>query len=347
MNKFSSHLFDNLIEYTIGRYKHWYTPDQYKPFDPEIINWAEHPPEDFYAIPEDPPELTFEQPYVFAGDRVRSVFTFQSAYESPDPINNLVQGLADQRAGQKSRGAVILVHGYMMSSFGPLRLFAEPLARQGIDIYYLALPYHLDRAPLGTWSGQLGLSSDVLRTINSFRQGVMDVRSLISYIHEERNQPVMLVGLSLGGFTCSMATVVDNRPAGLINLLGGANLADIVFAGNSFYLIRRSLLKNGIDQAALNKYWAGLSPGNFRSILPREKTLMVAGLYDPIITPQNTTTLWHAWDEPEIAWLPCGHASLSFYAREVGRLVHQAVNSWLGDPEQDQEEVSPRIAVTR
>jgi len=337
MNRFSSHFFDNAIEYTIGRYKHWRTPAQFRPFTINGIDWEANPPDRFYSIPDEPPVITFEKPSIFHGDRVRAHFTFQSAFVSPDPINNRVWGLSDQRAHHQSRGALILVHGYMMTSFTPLRLLAEPLARQGIDIYYIALPYHMKRAPLGTWSGEYGLSSDVERTIDSFRQGVMDVRSLVRWIQRERNQPVILAGLSLGAFTSCMATVVDERPAGLISLLGGADLADIVFAGNSFYLIRRNLLKNGVGPELLDRCWAGMSPGNFRSKLPVENIVMVAGEHDPIITPQNADKLWRAWDKPEITWLPCGHASLTLYARRVGDLVEQFVNRRLEEVEAEEQ----------
>lgn len=333
MNQFFSHFIDNAIEYTIGRYKHWYTPGQFVEIDHAALNWAAQPPESFFAVPLEPPELIFEKPFPFHGDRLRSFFTFPSAYQSPHPVNNTVWGLSDRRPKHESRAALILVHGYMMRSFAPLLLFAEPLARQGIDIYYLALPYHMRRAPLGTWSGQLGLSANVVRTVNSFRQGVMDVRSLITWIQRERSQPVILAGLSLGAFTCCMAAAADERPAGLISLLGGADLSDIVFAGNSFYLVRQGLLKNGVSAADLERYWYGISPGNFRPKLARENIIMVSGEHDPIITPDNAKKLWRAWDEPEITWLPCGHASLSFYARRVGKLVDKFVNRRMDEVE--------------
>lgn len=326
MNRAFAHFVDNFIEYTLGRYKHWRTPNQFQSIASGQIDWEKNTPESFFAIPSEPPDLIFEQPIVFHGDRVRSYFDFPSAYTSPDPINNTVHGLADLRANRKSRAALVLVHGYMMGSFAPLQLFAELTARKGVDIYYLALPYHMERAPLGTWDGQYNLSSDVVRSINSFRQGVMDVRSLVTWIQREVHQPVFLAGMSLGAFTCCMATVVDNRPAGLISLLGGADLSDIVYAGKSFYLIRRGLTQNGIFHSELKEHWAGISPGNYMSLLPKEHMVMVAGEHDPIITPQNAAALWSAWNEPEIHWLPCGHASLSLYARRVGDVLFNFID---------------------
>jgi len=339
MNRAFAHLFDNAIEYSIGRYKHWRTPNQFQHIAPGAINWEVNTPESFFAIPPEPPDLIFEQPYVFHGERVRSLFAFPSAYTSPDEVNNTVRGLADLRARRKSRAALILVHGYMMGSFAPLRLFGELTASQGVDIYYISLPYHMQRAPLGTWDGQYSLSSDVVRSINAFRQGVMDVRSLVTWIQREVRQPVFLAGMSLGAFTCCMASVVDDRPTGLISLLGGADLSDIVYAGNSFYLIRRGLTRNGIFHSELKEYWAGISPGNFRSRLPREQIVMVAGEHDPIITPQNAAALWRAWDEPDIHWLPCGHASLSFYAKRVGDVIFNFINRRLDEVEAEKQAV--------
>lgn len=335
MNRTTAQFLDLFIEYTIGRYKHWYTPDAFKPILPVEIDWERDQPDSFFAIPPDPPELTFQQPYVFHGDRVRSEFTFPSAYASADAVNNVVHGLADLRANRKSRAALILVHGYMMGSFAPLQLFAELTASQGVDIYYISLPYHMERAPLGTWSGQYNLSSDVVRSVSAFRQGVMDVRLLVNYIQREVEQPVFLAGMSLGAFTSGMVTVVDDRPIGLISLLGGADLSDIVFAGESFYLIRRNLTKHGVFHPDLQHYWAGISPGNYRTKLPREHIVMVNGKYDPIITPQNAKALWHAWDEPDITWLPCGHASLSFYGRRVSDVLFGFINRRLDEYEME------------
>lgn len=47
MNRFFSHLIDNAIEYTIGRYKHWYTPDQFEKIDPAALRWTEDLPSRF------------------------------------------------------------------------------------------------------------------------------------------------------------------------------------------------------------------------------------------------------------------------------------------------------------
>jgi hypothetical protein len=213
---------------------------------------------------------------------------------------------------------LILLHGYQMQSFDPLKWFAESAARSGIDVYYMTLPYHMRRTPRGAWSGQYGLSADVERTVQSFRQGVLDLRSLITWVKEVRGQQVAIAGVSLGAFTCCMAATVDDRPAGLISLLGGASLADLIFGGFSFRLIRKELQESGVTQDDLENWWRLMAPGNWKPRLPRERILMIAGEHDPVITPKNTYRLWTAWRQPRISWYPCGHASVAFYNRQIG-----------------------------
>ena len=63
MNRAFAHFFDTAIEYTIGRYKHWRTPNQFKSIAPGEIDWTKNTPETFFAIPPEPPDLIFEAAY--------------------------------------------------------------------------------------------------------------------------------------------------------------------------------------------------------------------------------------------------------------------------------------------
>ena len=56
MNRAFAHFVDNAIEFTIGRYKHLYTPDQFNPIPDGVIDWPNNQPESFFAIPDEPPK---------------------------------------------------------------------------------------------------------------------------------------------------------------------------------------------------------------------------------------------------------------------------------------------------
>ncbi len=296
------------------------TPNPFRPINGKEPWWLAAAPEDFYAIPQKPPKLTFHK--VWSGlQRTRARFTFPSYDISPYPKNNRVHGLANLCPDCASRAALVVIYGHRMNSFAMLEWFAIPAARLGLDVYFLALPYHMQRAPEGTWSGQYSLNSSVEGTALAFRQGVQDVRALISWIEQEKGTPVALAGMSLGAFTSCMTAVVDDRPKALISILGGGSLAQIHWDGYQMGRPRRQLLNGGVGRARLEKYWALLGPAHWQPKLAKENILMLAGKYDPIVTPGNVDRLWRAWNQPSIRWYPCGHGTIVFYYREVVREI--------------------------
>lgn len=314
MNRYATHLAEKTLELAFS-VKNLTTPNPFQPLPGKKLWWQSVDPFDFYAIPDRAPRISFHTQWRGI-ERTRARFSFPSFDVSPYPQNNTVYGLASLAPVRKSRAALIVIHGHRMRSFTALEWFAIPAARQGLDVYYISLPYHMRRAPAGTWSGQLSLNSSVEGTALAFRQGVMDVRALISWIEQERGTPVSLAGMSLGAFTGCMTCVVDPRPRALVSILGGASLAQIQWDGYQMGRPKRQLLQGGVTRAKLEQYWGILGPGNWKPLLPKERILMLAGKFDPIVTPSNVEKLWHAWDKPAIRWYPCGHGTIALYYRE-------------------------------
>jgi hypothetical protein len=332
MNRYATHLAEKTFELALS-VKNLSTPNPFRPLPGKPPWWLASVPDDFYAIPAAAPRLRFHASWPGLM-RTRARFTFPSFDESPYPVNNLVHGLASLAPRGTSRAALILVHGHRMRSLAMLEWFAIPAARLGLDIYYLTLPYHMRRAPAGTWSGQLSLNSSVEGSLLAFRQGVMDVRALISWIMQERGTPVGLAGMSLGAYTCCMTAVVDERPQALVSILGGGSLAQIHWDGYQMGRPKEQLLAGGVTGARLEQYWQILGPGYWQPKLPKERILMLAGKYDPIVTPGNVKKLWRAWDQPAIRWYPCGHGTIALYYREgVREIMHFLRNSLLAESE--------------
>lgn len=318
MNRFTSYLAEKSIELSFSA-QNLATPNPFRPLNRKEPWWLSADVEDFYAVPAAPPRLTFHSQWR-GRERIRARFTFPSFDQTPYPENNLVHGLANLAPEGRSRAALIVIHGHRMSSFTALEWFAIPASRLGLDVYYLSLPYHMQRAPKGTWSGQLSLNASIEGTALAFRQGVRDVRALISWIEAEREMPVGLAGMSLGAYTACMTAAADPRPRALVSILGGASLAQIHWDGYMMGRPKRQLMEGGITRAKLEKYWSLLAPGYWKPMLPRENILMLAGKFDPIVTPGNVEKLWRAWGKPAIRWYPCGHGTIALYYREA---VHE------------------------
>ena len=317
MDRFVTHLAEKMVDLSYSSLRSRFTPNPFHLPDPSAW-WLSACPEDFYAIPATPPRVD-QAIYRLGGLGTLSRFSFPSSYTSPHPVNNTVHGVADLRPDGDARAALIFVHGHKMASFLPLELFARRVIRNQFDVYYLALPYHMRRAPRGTWSGQYSLNADVEGTAMAFMQGVRDVRTMISWIEQERGIPVALAGVSLGAYTCCMVSAVDPRPKALVSLLGGGSLAQIHWDGYQLGQIRQQLEEGGVTFEQLDRYWSLLSPQNWQPKVDREKILLIAGEHDPIVTPENVEKLWHAWNEPQIDWFPCGHVTASLYYPAIGQ----------------------------
>lgn len=329
MNRILTHFAEKLIElgYSVRTSR---APNPFRPPDPAWDQWAASRPEDFYAVPDQPPDLQF-RPLAEGGGERLARFYFPSPYISPHPENNTVHGLADLHLAGQARAAVIFLHGHMMTraTLFPLLLFARTSIRAGVDFYYMNLPYHMLRTPAGAYSGQYSLNSDIEQTAMAFRQGVMDVRSLMTWIEHTQRLPVILAGISLGAYTACMTAVADSRPRAVVSILGGASLARIPWDGYQGGKTRRQLLHGGVNLAQLEHWWAVLSPGNWQPAVDRRRIILMGGMHDEIVTPSNVRRLWVAWDRPEIRWYPCGHVTSTLYHRQISADLSAFIESQL------------------
>lgn len=296
--------------------KGWLTPNPFKPLTTADAAWLGSSPEDFYAVPAEAPDLAFCKGCA-PGEALRDRFTFPSFYQSPYPKNNTVYGSANLRREGQARAALVIVHGHGMTTFRLLEYYARPALRMGLDVYFIALPYHMQRAPKGTWSGQYSLNADIYGSAMAFKQGVQDLRALMTWIERERRTPVILAGVSLGAYTCCMTAVVDDRPKAVISILGGGSLAQIIEDGYQMGRSKRQLQAGGVSADDLERYWALLGPGNWQPKVAKERVMMVAGRYDPIVRPANVERLWQAWKRPRVHWYSAGHATIVTYHHAI------------------------------
>ncbi len=108
-----------------------------------------------------------------------------------------------------SKGGILLLHGLMMSSDLLFKPLIRAFRKEGFDVLLPAAPFHFGRAPRGIQSGELIVGAHFIRTIDTVRQGVTDVRALLQAYRSLTMQPAGIVGISMGGLIGGWVDVLE------------------------------------------------------------------------------------------------------------------------------------------
>lgn len=220
-------------------------------------------------------------------------------------------------------GPVVLIsHGWAHRTPKTIEhLYVRPFVKAGFSVCFVSHPFHLERTPRGSYSGELVVSADVVLTVEAFRQGVIDLLGAAEWLRARGHRQIGVLGYSLGGYLAGIMGAIRDDWAFVV--MGGngdtpvSPILDTPLGQN----IREDLAACGmLDRALLTRAWTIISPGAFRPRVPRERILMVAGRYDQIMLPASVRRLWIAWGRPELHWLRRSHYTL--LATNGGLLGH-------------------------
>jgi len=240
---------------------------------------------------------------------------FKSPLTTGCDVNNTAYGILTEKLDKRNHSAFIILHGWGRKSFGFEKWFCRTLALRGFDSLLLTLPYHQERAPEPSWSGEYMISGDVLRTEESFRQVVAEVRSMIPWM-ENRYYKTGMLGISLGGVLAHLCMEFHPFHCGL-TILGSGSNAGIVWESIMTRYVKRDIIRAGISFEELDAVWSPSDPLRLASFNQTDNIFMINGKYDEIVPPHLTTRLWEALYRPPIKWYPCAHYSSLFFIRRI------------------------------
>ena len=277
-------------------------------------------PELFYKKPDKIPDFS-----VIKVNDINRVEVFDIKFPSPVqtkyPKNNVVHGLYFKTHGKKDFATVILLHGWGRRNLWKEKRIAMMLAEHNINCFILKLPFHFERAPEGTWSGEYALTGDLSRTVEGTRQIVTEVRIVSSWLRNQVEK-VVISGISLGGMMAHLAMAVESFDMG-ITILAGGNNAGIIWEGIATNSIRKDIIKAGITREQANYIYQIIDPIVMAKYNKTKNLLMINGLYDEVVPIRYTNELWEALGRPKIRWYPCAHVSVVlFVKRLVKDMVH-------------------------
>ncbi len=251
--------------------------------------------------------------------------SFPSAFVSGVPNNDTVHlsaFLPEDRPGPYP--AVIVLHYLGADDLRPTRLLAEELNERGIAAVLLALPYHIQRTPPGARSGEMALSGDPARIRDVVVQSVLDVRRSLDFLAarpEIDGKSVGIAGISLGAVIASLAYSADCRLQRAAIVLGGADLAHILWHSSLTGPTREAMRRRGLDLDALRRELADVEPLNRASSRTDGRAFLVGARFDTVIPAEDVRKLAEALPNATTLWLDTGHYGGVFVQRRVARTV--------------------------
>jgi len=236
---------------------------------------------------------------------------FTSPVVTPFPENNLANARWFPARGR--RAVVLLPH--WNSDALSYNALCRVLNWMGIAVLRLSMPYHDIRRPAEIDRADYAVSANIGRTLDSVRQGVIDVRCCLDWLESQGYNRLGIVGTSLGSCYAFIATAHDPR----IQVAGfnhaSTYFADVVWHGQSTRHIREGL-ETAIDLENLRQVWRAVSPMVYFDKFSRwpRRSLIIYAKYDMTFLPEFSEQVVEQFEkhrlDHEVVVLPCGHYTM-------------------------------------
>ena len=251
------------------------------------------------------------------GERVRiSWLTFPSAVQGEIPENNTVWAKYwHPKEATDRRPAALLLH-WLGGSFDTLEIIGLRLAENGIPALMMYLPHYGPRRAKDRAKKEELLAPDLDRSFANLRQAVKDVRRAGDWLASRpwiEPSRVGIVGISLGAVVGSLSAGVDDRFGRSVFIIGGGDLAGIVFHGSKETAAQKKKLEEaGVTPDRFRELGRDVDPLTFAGRLRPEEVLMINAESDEVIPKESTLRLHEAAGRPELRWFKGGHTAVVF-----------------------------------
>jgi hypothetical protein len=247
---------------------------------------------------------------------------FTSPVRTPFSENNRVNA---QWFPARGRRAVVLLPHWNSDALAYTSL-CRVLTWMGIAVLRLSMPYHDIRMPAEINRADYAVSANIGRTLDSVRQGVIDIRCCLDWLEQEGYTRLGVVGTSLGSCYAFLASAHDPRLRVAAFNHASTYFADVVWHGQSTRHIRAGL-ESQIGLGRLRQLWAAISPMSYFSQFSRfsRKSLIIYAKYDLTFLPEFSRDVVAEFQrhhlDHKVVVLPCGHYS-------TGEIPYKYMDGW-------------------
>ncbi len=250
---------------------------------------------------------------------------FPSAMTSEYPVNDTVPlQIYVPKAAKAPVPVVLVLHYWGATDLKVERAMCLRLAECGIGSAIMTLPYHLSRTPAGYRSGALAIQADPEHLVATMTQSLMDVRRSVDFLQsraEFDKSKIGIAGTSLGAIVAALAYGVEPRFQCAAFLLGGIDLAHIIWNSSRVVSERDTLRANGYTEGLLREQLKSIEPGDYLPSRSSGATLVIGARFDTVIPRASTEALIKDLPGVKSTWMDTGHYGGVFVQRRLLGLV--------------------------
>lgn len=175
----------------------------------------------------------------------------------------------------------------------------------GLNLLMPVLPLHGPRSST-RFSGGAILQPEFASVAHLFAQAVWDIRRMVGWVRRRSSAPVGLYGISLGGYTVSLASAFIDDLACVIAGIPAVDFTSLARDNEPWaYNVYGGDLKT--DYSLVRTVIHPVSPLSYEPRVPVDARYIYAGAADRVARPDQARALWRHWGKPEIEWLASGH----------------------------------------
>jgi 1-acyl-sn-glycerol-3-phosphate acyltransferase len=249
-----------------------------------------------------------------------STITWRSPIETKFPANNIA--CADFFPSERGRSAptVFILHALMSTSPVGYRRCAQHFNQLGWNACFVRLPYHYSRVPRGYWNGELAITCDLIRNAEGLRQGVTEVRQLMSALRERGSGEFGLLATSYGGWIGALLAMVERDLRFVALMAPIVNIEHAIWESPAARCIRRELRRANIEPALVARHFHLSSPMHNVPLSDPARVLFVAGEFDSIAPLEQLERIQQKWCGSELLRVRQGHFGYRMLGATIARL---------------------------
>lgn len=236
--------------------------------------------------------------------------TFPSPVTTPFVANNTVVGFLYLPSGTGPFPAMIVLPEWLPRNLSHEEVMCEAMAHAGVAAFVMEEPYSLERRPVPHRPDAELLSGNLPQMVAGLRQTVLDARRCVDYLQSRPDimgSKMGIGGISLGAILASLIAGVDPRLTVVLSVVGGSDIADIIW--NSLFTrgIHQSLVAHGYTFGDLQTAMAPFEADRWLHGFDPANALMFNGRDDIFVHPWEAKDMAQALGGAPIVWLDTGH----------------------------------------